>query len=490
MKAMDKYSFWFVAGTQAMYGPQVIETVDARASEMSGVMDASLPCNLIYKATVKSESEITQLMKDANHDDSCAGVVVWMHTFSPAKMWLTGLNLLQKPYLHLHTQYGRNIPNEGIDMDYMNLNQSAHGDREHGFMAARLRTPRKVVVGFWQDAAVAREMGDWMRVAVAACESRNLRVVRFGDNMRNVAVTEGDKIEAQRAFGWQVNTHAVGDLCIAIDQVPESDIDAKMAEYQSRYAMNTEDTASVRWQARAEVAIERFLHQEGAAAFTDTIEDLHGLEQLPGLATQNLMRSGFGFGGEGDWKTAALCRVMKVMGEDLCGGTGFMEDYTYDLEPGSELSLGAHMLEVCPTFAGDTPRIEVHPLSIGGKAPPARLVFEGKAGPAIIATLCDMGGRMRLIVHELECVTPTLKMPNLPVARLMWKPLPNFAIGTAAWILAGGGHHAVLSYELTAAMMADWAEMMGVECIHIGPNTDLEGLKRDLFLADLAWKLK
>lgn len=484
------YKFWFLVGSQTLYGQEVLDTIDGRAKEMAEEMSKNLPWALEYKGTAKSNDEIYSVVKQANADDSCAGIVVWMHTFSPSKMWIDGLVNLQKPYCHLATQYNRTIPNEEIDMDFMNLNQAAHGDREHGFIAARLRAKRKVIAGYWQDEEVQDRLGQWQRSAVGAMFSKQVKVMRFGDNMRQVAVTEGDKVEAQIKLGWQVNTWPVGKLVSYIDAVTDSEVDALMAEYKEKYAFNTDNIDSVKYQAKCEIAMQKMLDEEGCCAFSNTFEDLYGMKQLPGLATQRLLEKGYGYGGEGDWKVSALTAVMKAMAVGKNGGTGFMEDYTYDLTKGSELSLGAHMLEVCPTLAADKPKIEVHPLGIGGKEDPARLVFEGKAGNAIVATLIDMGGRFRLICQDIECVKPIYEMPNLPVARVMWKAKPNLLTGLEAWIMAGGAHHSVLSYDLTSENMEDWAEIMGIEFVHIGENTNLEELKNRLFLNDLAWKLK
>ncbi len=492
MKPMKEYTFWFVVGSQHLYGPEVLETVAARAEEMAKALDASpnIPCRVVYKDTVKTPDEITRVMKEANYDDNCAGVITWMHTFSPSKMWIRGFDLLQKPYCHFHTQYNRNIPNEEIDMDFMNLNQAAHGDREHGFIGARLRMARKIVVGYWQDADVQEQLGSWMRSAVAAAVSRNLRVVRFGDNMRQVAVTEGDKVEVQHKLGWQVNTWPVGQLVDEINKVTEAEVDALMKEYEEKYTIATDNIEAVRYQAKEEIAMERILEREGAGAYSNTFEDLYGMEQLPGLASQRLMEKGYGYGGEGDWKVSAMTHIVKAMTEGPPGGTAFMEDYTYDLEPGKELSLGAHMLEVCPSVAADKPRIEVHPLGIGNRKDPARLVFEGHPGKAIVVSLIDMGGRLRMIVQDVEAVKPIYEMPNLPVARIMWKAMPDLRTGAHAWILAGGAHHTVFSYAATAQMMEDFAEIMGIEFVHITKDTTIEGLKKELFLSDLAWKLK
>lgn len=489
---MKKKEFWFIVGSQHLYGPEVLETVAARAAEMAAVIDSSefIPCRFIYKATVKTADEVTSIIKEANYDDNCLGIVTWCHTFSPSKMWINGLSLLQKPYCHFATQYNREIPNEEIDMDFMNLNQAAHGDREHGFIGARMRLPRKIIMGYWQDEPVLRELGLWMRSAVGYAESRSLKVMRFGDNMRNVAVTEGDKVEVQIKLGWQVNTWAVGDLVKEMAAVGDGEIDELVDLYREKYTVCTDDIEAIRYQAREEIAIKRMLDREGAKAFTNTFEDLYGMEQLPGLASQRLMEQGYGYGGEGDWKVSALTHIMKQMSEGVPGGTAFMEDYTYDLEPGKELSLGAHMLEVCPSVAAEKPRIEVHPLGIGGKAAPARLVFEGHPGNAIVVSLIDMGGRLRMIVQDIECIKPIYEMPNLPVARVMWKGMPDLKTGIHAWIMAGGAHHTVLSYAVTAEQMEDWAEIMGIEFVHITKDTTISALKQQLLVSDLAWKLK
>jgi L-arabinose isomerase len=489
---IKKFKFWFIVGSQTLYGQEVLDAVDIRGKEMAEKMSKSgkLPWVLEYKCTVKSNEEIFEIIKQANNDPYCAGIVTWMHTFSPSKMWINGLEGLQKPYCHFATQYNRQIPNEEIDMDFMNLNQSAHGDREHGFIASRLRVKRKVIAGYWQDDKVQLRLGSWMRSAVGACFSRQVKIMRFGDNMRQVAVTEGDKIEAQIKLGWQVNTWPVGELVEHIENVTPQQLDNLMKEYKEKYDFNTDNLEAVRYQAKCEIAIKKMMEKEGCVGFSNTFENLYGMEQLPGLATQRLLGDGYGYGGEGDWKISALTAVMKGMATGLPGGTGFMEDYTYDLTKGNELSLGAHMLEVCPSFAAQKPKIEVHPLGIGGKNPPARLVFEGRAGKAIVVTLIDMGGRFRLICHDVECVEPIYEMPNLPVARLMWKATPDLLTGAEAWIVAGGAHHTVLSYDLTAEHMSDWAEIMGIEFIHISKDTTIANLKNQLFLNDLAWKLK
>jgi len=488
-----KYNFWFVVGSQDLYGEAVLKTVAQRAEEMAAKMSESLPYPLVYKVTAMSNAQITSIIREANYDDSCAGIITWCHTFSPSKMWINGLVNLQKPYCHFATQYNREIPNDEIDMDFMNLNQAAHGDREHGFIAARLRMPRKVIAGYWQDPDVLGRIGSWMKSAVGVAVSRNLKVMRFGDNMREVAVTEGDKVEVQTKLGWQVNTWAVGDLVKEMNAVTEAEIDALMAEYTSKYEINTPNVAAIRYQAREEIAMKKMLDANGCQAFSNTFQDLYGMEQLPGLASQHLMAQGYGYGGEGDWKVSAMTAIMKAMGEGGNGASAFMEDYTYHLAEGQEYSLGAHMLEVCPSLADPNGkiRIETHHLGIGmNEKDPARLVFEGKEGDAIVVSLVDMGGRLRLIVQDIVCVKPILPMPNLPVARVMWKAMPNLTDGVELWITAGGAHHTVLSYDVTAGQMRDWAKMMDIEFVHITKDTTVEGLEKELFLNDLAWKLK
>ena len=489
---MQDYEFWFVVGSQFLYGPEVLETVAKRAAEMTEVLNASgnLPCKIVYKVTAKTNKEIADVVRQANYDPRCAGIITWCHTFSPSKMWINGFVDLQKPYCHFATQYNREIPNEEIDMDFMNLNQAAHGDREHGFIAARLRMPRKIIAGYWQDEEVQKRLGRWMRVAVGVAVSRDLKVMRFGDNMREVAVTEGDKVEVQAKLGWQVNTWAVGDLVKVMNEVTDAEIDALMEVYRASYEIATDDIEAIRYQAREEIAIKKMLDAEGCKAFANTFQDLYGMKQLPGLASQHLMAQGYGYGGEGDWKVAAMTTIMKAMGENGNGASAFMEDYTYHLAPGSEYSLGAHMLEVCPSVASARPRIEVHPLGIGDREDPARLVFEGKEGDAIVVSLIDMGGRLRLICQDIHCVKPIMPMPNLPVARVMWQAEPSLTTGVECWITAGGAHHTVLSYDVTAEQMKDWANMMDIEFVHIGHDTTVEGLEQQLFLNDLAWKLK
>ena len=489
---MKDYEFWFVVGSQFLYGPEVLKTVDARAIEMTAELNACgrLPCPMVYKGTIKSDREASDLVREANYIPKCAGIITWCHTFSPSKMWLNGLAELQKPWCHLATQYNRDIPDKEIDMDFMNLNQAAHGDREHGFIGARLRKARKIIAGYWQEEEVRQRLGSWMRAAVGAAFSRSLKVMRFGDNMRDVAVTEGDKVGVQIQLGWQVNTWPVGELVQNMEAVTDDEIDGLMEAYGQDYELATDALETVRYQAREELAMKKMLEAEGCAAFSNTFQDLYGMRQLPGLATQHLMAQGYGYGGEGDWKVAAMTAILKAMSDGQAGGTTFMEDYTYHLQPGNQYSLGAHMLEVCPSVAADRPRIEVHPLGIGDREPPARLVFEGREGDAIVVSLVDMGGRLRLICQDIHCVKPILPMPNLPVARVMWQPEPSLTAGVECWITAGGAHHTVLSYDVTAEQMRDWARMMDVEFVHITRDTTPEALEHDLFLSNLAWKLR
>ena len=487
-----KRNFWLLVGSQNLYGDDVLKTVDERAMRMVSDLNGcgKLPYELIYKGTAKSNAEITEVIREANFDRECTGIITWCHTFSPSKMWINGLVALQKPYCHLATQYNREIPNDEIDMDFMNLNQAAHGDREHGFIAARLRIPRKVIAGYWKSERVIDRLGSWMKSAVGVAVSRELKVMRFGDNMREVAVTEGDKVEVQAKLGWQVNTWAVGDLVKEMNSVTEEEIDTLMAEYKANYDFATDNTDSIRYQAREEIAMEKMLKHEGCMAFSNTFQDLYGMEQLPGLASQHLMSKGYGYGGEGDWKVAAMAAIMKAMGEGGNGASAFMEDYTYHLEAGNEYSLGAHMLEVCPSLAANKPRIETHHLGIGmNEKDPARLVFEGKAGKAIVVSLVDMGGRLRLICQDIECVKPIMDMPNLPVARVMWEPMPNLLTGIECWITAGGAHHTVLSYDVSAEMMKDFANILGIEFVHISKDTTVEGLEKELFVNDVAYAL-
>ncbi|TXK70274.1 L-arabinose isomerase [Paenibacillus sp. N3.4] len=494
---MNPYSekvFWFVTGSQHLYGPETLLQVEEHSKQISESIDRDsiIPSKLVFKAVLTTPDAIRRLCLNANADDSCAGIITWMHTFSPAKMWIAGLAEYRKPLLHLHTQFNRDIPWDSIDMDFMNLNQAAHGDREYGFIGARMGISRKVVVGYWEDPAVISRIAGWMQTAVGFVEGRQLKVARFGDNMRQVAVTEGDKVEAQIKFGWSINGYGVGDLVQRIGDISESQVDQLMDEYNESYDFTTEGRSSgpirdaIREQARIELGLKAFLQEGKFGAFTTSFEDLHGLKQLPGLAVQRLMEQGYGFGGEGDWKTAALTRVMKITAQNK--GTSFMEDYTYHMEPGNELVLGAHMLEICPTIAATRPTIEVHPLGIGGKADPARLVFDGSSGPAINASLIDLGNRFRLLINEVDAVQPVESMPKLPVARVLWKPQPSLRDSAEAWIYAGGAHHTVFSYRVTTEQLVDWAELAGIEVAIINKNTSVLQFRNELRWSEAAWK--
>lgn len=486
-------AFWFVIGSQHLYGEETLQQVHEHAQTMAAHLQCVSPFPVLCKPVVTTADAILALCLAANGDDDCAGVITWMHTFSPAKMWIAGLSQLRKPLLHLHTQYNREIPWGQIDMDFMNLNQSAHGDREYGFIGTRMGVVRKVIAGHWQDLEVQRRVADWMRTAVAFVAGRRLRVARFGDNMRDVAVTEGDKVEAQIQLGWTIHGFGTGDLVQRVNQVSDADVDALMAAYEASYdvpatGVTDQFWQSVREQARMELGLQAFLTEGRFDAFTTTFEDLHGLPQLPGLAVQRLMATGYGFGGEGDWKTAALVRTMKTMAGGQ--GTSFMEDYTYHLQPGNELVLGAHMLEVCPTIAATRPRLEVHPLSIGGKADPARLVFDGSAGSAVCASLIDLGHRFRLVVNAVDAVPIEEEMPNLPVARVLWKPQPSLSTAAEAWILAGGAHHTAFSYQVSVEQLMDWADMAGIECVVIDKQTTPSALQKELRWNEAAWRLR
>jgi L-arabinose isomerase len=496
MLKLRAYEFWFVTGSQHLYGPETLEQVAKHSAEIAEAFnkDVAIPYKVVFKPVLTTPDAIRKLCIEASSDENCAGIITWMHTFSPAKMWIGGLTELKKPILHLHTQYNRDIPWDSIDMDFMNLNQSAHGDREYGFIGARLRLARKVVVGHWQDAEVLKSIGIWMNTAAAVTESRNIKVARFGDNMRYVAVTEGDKVEAEIKFGWAVNGFGIGDLVEYVDAAKDEEIDTLMAEYERLYDFAEDCKAgstkygSVREQARIEIGLRNFLEEGSFTAFTTNFETLNGLKQLPGLAVQHLMADGYGFGPEGDWKTAALVRLMKIMAAGK--GTSIMEDYTYHFEPGNEMILGAHMLEVCPTIAATKPVIEVHPLGIGGKEDPARIVFNGVEGAAVCASLVDMGGRMRLIVNDVNAVKLEKDMPKLPVARVLWKPEPSLKAAAEAWIYAGGAHHTSFSYVVNAEQLADFAEMTGIEFVHINKDTKVYALRNELKLNDLVWKLR
>ncbi len=493
------HNFWFVCGSQDLYGEQTLGQVAVNSKAMvQGLNTVGLPAKLVWKETVLTSESIKHLLEAAQADASCAGVIAWMHTFSPAKMWIAGLSSYRKPLLQLNTQFNRDIPWASIDMDFMNLNQSAHGDREFGYITARMDKARSVVVGHWQDAEVQGRIALWMRAAGAVADGKELRIARFGDNMRDVAVTDGDKVEAMLKMGWSVPYYGIGDLVAVMKEVGEKDIDHLVDEYAGQYTLSfSKDDAfakgQVREQARIEIALRRFFAQENIQAFTTNFQDLHGMKQLPGLACQRLMADGFGFAGEGDWKTAAMVRTFKVMSNGLGGGQegrgdSFMEDYTYHFEPGNELNLGAHMLEICPSIAGEKPSLEVHQLGIGDREDPARLVFTGKSGPALCAAVVDMGNRFRCVVNELEVVSPPAAFPKLPVARVLWKPAPNLRTSAEAWILAGGGHHTAFSNLVSTEMIREWAEMIGVECVVIDRDTNIPQFRNELRWNAMAWK--
>jgi len=495
MLQTKEYTFWFVTGSQDLYGEEVLAQVEVNAREIAAAFfnDKQLPYKLNFKAVVTSSDAIKRVFLEANSDENCAGVVAWMHTFSPAKMWISGLKQLKKPLLHLHTQFNVEIPWDTIDMDFMNLNQAAHGDREFGFIGARLRLPRKIIAGHWKDQGVRIRVAAWMKAAAAYTESQTLKVARFGDNMRYVAVTEGDKVEGEIRFGWSINTYPAGDLAERVNDITNAQVNELMDEYTELYDFTENskiegtEREAIREQARIELGLKAFLQEGGYGAFVSCFQDLHGLKQLPGLAAQRLMAAGYGFGGEGDWKTAALVRLMKIMANNQ--GTSFMEDYTYHLQDGNPLVLGSHMLEICPTLAADKPKIEVHPLFVGGKEDPARLIFNGATGKAVNATLVDLGDRFRLIVNEVNALQNTHDMPNLPVARVLWRPEPSLSTAAEAWITAGGAHHFGFSYHVTSEQLVDWAKMAGVECVVINGATSISNLENELRWNDLYYRL-
>lgn len=488
MKTNLTPQLWFVTGSQHLYGEEALKQVAKHAQEIAGSLQVALnlPVSVVCKPVLTTPDQIRQLCLEANLERDCIGIIAWMHTFSPAKMWIGGLKALTRPLLHFHTQFNRDIPWSEIDMNFMNLNQSAHGDREFGHILSRLRMNRKVVVGHWKDAEVIGRVEAWTRAAMAWHDWQGARFCRFGDNMRQVAVTEGDKVEAEIRMGYSVNGYGVGDLVQVVQGVGEQEVATLVGEYEERYTLvpalrkGGSHRESLMEAARIELGLRRFLEQGGFKGFTTTFEDLHGLKQLPGLAVQRLMADGYGFGAEGDWKTAALVRAMKVMGAGLPGGNSFMEDYTYHFAPGNNQVLGAHMLEICPTIAEGRPSCEIHPLSIGGKSDPVRLVFHAPAGPALNASVIDLGHRFRLLVNEVEAVAPEQSLPKLPVARVMWKPLPDMATGCAAWLYAGGAHHTCYSQNLTAEHLEDFAEMANLELIRIGSGTTVTSIKNEL----------
>ncbi len=485
---LKAFEVWFITGSQHLYGEETLKLVAEHSQQIAKGLDgaAGTPVRVVYKPVVKTPEEIYATLQEANTTANCIGIITWMHTFSPAKMWIRGLSILQKPMLHLHTQFNRDIPWSSIDMDFMNLNQSAHGDREFGFIVSRMRKNRKVVVGHWQDPEVLGQINAWARAAAGWHDWQGAKFARIGDNMRYVAVTEGDKVEAELKFGYAVNTYGVGDLVKIIDSISDDAVNELLTEYEATYTMAADlqkggaKHQSVYDAAKIELGLKKFLENGGFKGFTDTFEDLHGMIQLPGIAAQRLMAAGYGFAGEGDWKTAALVRAFKVMGAGLKGGNAFMEDYTYHFDPNNQLVLGSHMLEIDASLADGKAALEVHPLGIGGKADPARLVFNVAGGPALNASIVDMGNRFRLLINEVEAVEPQADLPNLPVARVLWKPYPDMKTGCAAWIYAGGAHHTAYSQNLTAEHLQDFADIAGLEFIRIGKDTKLDQLRNEL----------
>ena len=489
MRDVRALEAWFVTGSQHLYGRETLRQVAEHSRTIANTLSESnaVPVKIIFKPVLTTPEAIVDLCTEANNHNKCIGLIIWMHTFSPARMWIAGLTLLKKPFAHLHTQFNCNLPWSTIDMDFMNLNQSAHGDREFGFIASRLRLRRKVIVGFWQDPEVIDKLVAWSRAASAWHDAQTLKVARFGDNMREVAVTEGDKVAAQRDLRYTVLGYGIGDLVAKIDQVAQNEIEQLVQEYRDTYSIADDHNRveSIRDAAQIELGLRAFLTDGNFGAFTDTFEDLHGLKQLPGIAVQRLMADGYGFGAEGDWKTAALVRAMKVMAQGLPGGTSFMEDYTYDFGAAGRV-LGAHMLEVCPSITTEQPALEIHPLSIGGKADPVRLVFTASPGPAIVASIVDFGNRFRMIVNEVDVVAPEEPLPKLPVAKAVWVPKPNLRIAACAWIYAGGAHHTGFSQALRAEHMEDFAEMAGIEFLQIDAETRIQQFKRELMWNDSA----
>lgn len=481
---------YFVIGSQDLYGDETLKQAFSDGKEMAEFLDTALADNVAVEVLpiVRNSKEAQNTLLTVNNDEDAVGVIVWMHTFSPAKMWIKALQLLRKPMLHLHTQYNEKLPYDSIDMDFMNLNQSAHGDREFGFICTRLGINREVVVGYYKNPEVIAQIARFAQVAKAVSFSKNLRLAMFGNNMRDVAVTDGDRVESEIKYGWNVNYYGIGDWCDLIDTVTDAEIDAKLAEYNEKYTMKTDNPDAVKEQAKYEIALEKFIARENVSAVTDTFQDLHGLKQLPGLAVQNLMAKGLGFGPEGDYKTSALSAVLFEMAKGREGATGFTEDYTYDLTAGEELELAAHMLEVPPVFAKNKPEIQVHPLGIGGKADPARLVFDSVSGEGIAVSMIDMGNRFRLICADITLVEQPKVMPKLPVARIMWKLKPDFKTGAAAWIYAGGAHHAVVSTALTAEDIRLFAKMTDTEVVFINDKTDLATLETQLKMLDVLAK--
>ncbi len=487
---LEKYEFWFITGSQDLYGEETLKTVAKDSKDIVEKLNASkaLPCELVWKPTLLTPEGIHQTLEQANSDDKCAGIIIWCHTFSPAKMWIAGLNAYKKPLLQLNTQYNVEIPYATMDMDFMNLNQSAHGDREFGYITSRMNLPRKVIAGHWSHPETQKRIADWMRVARAVADGKKLRCLRFGDNMREVAVTDGDKVEAMIRYGWSVPYYGIGDLVAIMNDVSEGDINALFDEYNQKYEIvygNDKDfvTKQIKEQAKIEIALRRFLKENNGVALCDNFQDLWGMKQLPGLAVQRLLADGYGFGAEGDWKTSCLVRTFKVMTEGLVApgkGNAFMEDYTYNLVPGKEADMGSHMLEVDPEIAVSKPKVEVHPLGIGGKEDPARLVFDAITGDGLVAAVVQMPGRFRCVVNEINVIPPEAPLPKLPVARMIWKPYPNLQTSAEAWILAGGGHHTAFSNIITSDMLRDWCEMTGTECVVIDKDTKIPSFRNEL----------
>lgn len=492
LKGEFKMKVWFITGSQDLYGDETLEKVGKQVKEILNYMNNSkkLSVELENKCIAKSSEEITDIMIKASNDSECIGVITWMHTFSPSKMWINGLKELKKPLLHFHTQYHSAIPLNEIDMKFMNLNQSAHGDREHGHILSLMGIRHKIIHGFWQDDRTLTRINNWLNLCKAIRFSKNLKVARFGDNMRDVAVTEGNKVNAQMTFGWSINTYGVGDLVDYVNKVSDSEIDKQMASYEKDYTINSTNIESIRYQAKLNVAMRKFLQDKKCMAFTDTFQDLHGLKQLPGLASQQLMSEGYGFGGEGDWKTSAMVAILKVLNPN--NPSSFMEDYTYHIPNNADgLVLGSHMLEVCPSIAnGDKPKIEVHDLSIGDREAPARLVFNGKTGKAWQLSLIEFNGRYRLIANACSAVELVGEMPNLPVARVMWKLEPSLEMASEAWLLAGGAHHTVMTYGLELETLQDFADYFDIELVLIDNSLNLANFKRDLELNNLLYKFK
>lgn len=497
MLDLKQYEVWLVTGSQHLYGPKTLETVAEHSREIAAALGASthIPVQVVFKPVLTSPDAIRELCLEANSTKNCVGLVTWMHTFSPAKMWIAGLSLLKKPFLHLHTQYGREIPWSTIDMDFMNLNQSAHGDREFGFIGSRMRLNRKVVVGHWQDDETQKEIGVWIRAACAWADAQGAKIARFGDNMRDVAVTEGDKVQAQLQLGYDVYGYGVGDLVKLVNEASDADVDTLIQTYLDEYDVAAElkpggaRNSSLRDGARIEIGLRNFLNAGNFKAFTTTFEDLHGLTQLPGLAVQRLMRDGYGFGAEGDWKTSALVRAMKVMNAGLKGGVSFMEDYTYHFSGSGNKVLGAHMLEICESIASNKPKLEIHPLSIGGKADPVRLVFDSQTGTAVCASIMDMGQRFRLVANVVDVLPTDEPLPKLPVSRALWLPRPNLKVAAATWIYAGGAHHTGFSYSVTPEHLRDFADMANIEYLLINEDTHIDEFKKELRWNDLYYHM-